>query len=113
MNAVAGGGFDGASGGFDVLVLAAGKGGDACAFDLAGYGSDGVEVAVGGDSEAGFEHVDAKVGELVGHAELFLVVHGAAGGLFAVAEGGVEEDDLIRGHRAWFSRSGLDHNACL
>jgi len=40
-------------------------------------------------------------------------VHGAAGGLFAVAEGGIEEDDLIRGHRAWYSRSGLDHNACL
>jgi hypothetical protein len=29
------------------------------------------------------------------------VVHSAAGRLFAVAEGSVEEDDLIRGHRAW------------
>jgi hypothetical protein len=41
------------------------------------------------------------------------VVHGAAGGLFAVAEGGIEEDDLVRGHRGLDSRSGPDHNACL
>ena len=63
---------------------------------LAGDGADGVGVAVGGDGEAGFEDVDAEGGELVGHAELFVVVHGAAGGLLAVAEGGVEEDDLVR-----------------
>ena len=56
---------------------------------------DGVEVALGGDGEAGFEDVDAEGGELVGHAQLFVVVHGAAGRLLAVAEGGVEEDDLI------------------
>jgi hypothetical protein len=31
------------------------------------------------------------------------VVHGAARGLFAVAEGGVEEDDVIRGHGARLS----------
>ena len=57
-------------------------------------------------------------GELVGHAEFFCVVHGAAGGLFAVAEGGVEEDDLgVGGHRvafgqiSTFSTSGSnDHN---
>ena len=63
--------------------------------DLAGDGADGFEVAVGGDGEAGLEDVDAEGGELVGHAELFVVVHGAAGGLLAVAEGGVEEDDLV------------------
>ena len=82
--------------------------------DFAGDGADGVEVALGGDGEAGLEDVDAEVRKLVGHAKLFVVVHGAAGGLFAVAEGGVEEDDLIRrGHRTWLFRSGLDHNACL
>ncbi len=42
VDAVAGGGFDGAGGGFDVLALAAGEGGDAGAFDLAGDGADGV-----------------------------------------------------------------------
>ena len=29
------------------------------------------------------------------HAQLLIVMHGAAGGLFAVAEGGVEEDDFV------------------
>ena len=45
-------GLDGACGGLDVLALAAGERGDAGAFDLAGDGVDGVEVAVGGDGES-------------------------------------------------------------
>jgi hypothetical protein len=32
------------------------------------------------------------------HGELFLRRHAAAGGLFAVAEGGVEENNVIRDH---------------
>ncbi len=58
-----------------------------------GDGADGFEIAVRGDGEAGLEDVDAEAGELVRHAELFAGVHGAAGALLAVAEGGVEEDD--------------------
>ena len=100
MDAGAGGGLDGAGGGLDVLALAAGERGDDGAAHLAGDGADGLGVAIGGDGEAGLEDVDAEGRELVGHAELLVVVHGAAGGLFAVAEGGVEEDDLVRrGHR--------------
>ena len=100
MDAVARGGFDGAGGGFDVFALAAGEGGDdGCLLDLAGDGADGVGVAFGGDGEAGFEDVDAERGDLVGEAEFFVAVHGAAGGLLAVAQGGVEEEDLVRcGH---------------
>jgi hypothetical protein len=83
-------------GGFDVLALSTGERGDAGAADLAGDSADGVGVALAGDGEAGFEDVDAEGRELMGHAELFVVVHGAAGRLFAVAEGGVEEDDFVR-----------------
>jgi|GEM_PF-5776136 len=90
-------GLDGAGGGFDVLALATGEGGDFGAADFSGDGEDGLEVSVGGDREAGFEDVDAEVGDFVSHAELFGVVHGAAGGLLAVAEGGVEEDDVVVG----------------
>ena len=90
------GGFDGAGGGFDVFALAAGERGDDGAADFAGDGADGFGVAFGGDGEAGFEDVDAERGELVGHAQLFGGVHGAAGGLLAVAQGGVEEEDLVR-----------------
>src|ERR1700737_4987181 len=48
--------------------------------------ADGVGVALAGDGEAGLDDIDAEVCQLVGHAQLFVVVHGAAGGLFAVAE---------------------------
>ena len=92
------GGFDGAGGGFDVCAFAAGERGDARALggaDFLGDGADAGGVAVGGDGEAGLDDVDAEAGELVRHAQLFGVVHGAAGRLLAVAEGGVEEDDLV------------------
>ncbi len=78
-----------------------------------GRSADRVEVALAGDGETGFDDVDAEGRKLVGHAQLFFVVHGAAGGLLAVAEGGIEEDDLIRGHRVCHFRSGRYHNACL
>jgi hypothetical protein len=50
-----------------------------CAADLAGDGSDCREVAVGGDGESGLEASTAEGCDLVGQAEFFLVVHGAAG----------------------------------
>ena len=50
----------------------------------------------------------------MGEAQLFCVVHGAAGGLFAVAEGGVEDDELgVGGHRLETFPSRQDHNALL
>ena len=88
-------GLNGTGGGLDVLALAAGERGDAGAADLFGDCVDGVEVALRGDGKAGFDDVDAQRGELVRHTELLVVVHGAAGRLLAVAEGGVKEDDLV------------------
>ena len=88
-------GFDRARGGLDIFALAPGERGDARAADLAGDLADGFRVTGGGDREAGLEDVDAEIGELVRHAELLVVVHGAAGRLLAIAERGVEEDDVI------------------
>ena len=93
VDAGAGGGLDGARGGLDVLALGAGEGGDDGASDLAGDVADGFGVALGGDGEAGLQDVDAESGDLVGHAQLLGAVHDAAGRLFAVAQGGVEEED--------------------
>ena len=81
MDAAACRGLDAACGGFDVLVLATGKGSDDGAADFAGDLANGFGVAFGGDGESGFEDVDAEGLELVGHAEFFVMVHGAAGGL--------------------------------
>jgi hypothetical protein len=80
--------------------------------------ADGVGVALGGDGEAGLEDVDAERGQLMCHAQLFGRVHGAAGRLFAVAKGGVEEDDLIGfGHTEQASEklsiAGPNHNPDL
>ncbi len=94
-------GLDGFGSGFDVFALGAGEGGDTWgvggAADLGCDGVDAGEVAMRGDGEAGFDDVDAEGCELVGHAQLFVVVHGAARRLFAVAEGGVEEDYVVAG----------------
>jgi len=95
VDARAGCGFEGFGCGFDVFAFGAGQRGDPGAADLFGDGEHRFEITGGGDGEAGFEDVNAEAGDLVRHAELFSVVHGAAGGLLAVAERGVEEDDLI------------------
>jgi hypothetical protein len=66
VDAVGGGGLDGAGGGLDVFAFATGERGDAGAADLVGNRSDGREVAVGGDGESGLEDIDAKGRDLVG-----------------------------------------------
>ena len=95
VDAVRGRGFHGARGGFDVAAPAAGERGDARAANLARNGLHAAQVAIGRDGETGFDDIDAESGEPVGEAQLLLVVHGAAGGLLAVAQGGVEEEDLF------------------
>ena len=104
MDAIVRSWLDGACGGFDVFALTAGQGSDAGAFDLAGDGMHSLEITFGGDSEASLKDIDPERRKLVGHAELFFVMHGAAGRLFSVAKSGIEKGDLIRGgHRAGFS----------
>ena len=52
-----------------------------------------------GDGETGLDDVDAKVAQGVGHLKLFGQVHAGAGRLFAVAQGGVEDQDAaVIGH---------------
>ena len=89
-------GLDGAGGGLDVLALAAGKRGDAGPGHLSGDASARTSKS---PSEAMAKPASRMStpsrGKLVRHAQLLVVVHGAAGGLLAVAEGGVEEDDLV------------------
>ena len=60
VDAVAGGGFDGAGGGFDVLAFAAGERGDDGCLAPRGRWREWTGIALGGDGEAGFEDVDAE-----------------------------------------------------
>jgi len=57
-----------------------------------------LEIAFGGDREAGLDDVDAHRLELRGDLQLLLEVHRATGRLLAVAQGGVEDQDGIVGH---------------
>ena len=84
-----------ARGHLDVFVLGAGQGRDARLADGLGDGGDGREVAFGGHGEAGLDDVHAQIFKGMGHGELFLRGHAAAGRLLAVAQGGVEEGYVI------------------
>ena len=78
----------------DVFVVAAGQAADRRAADRAGDLADRLEIAGRSDREAGLDHVDAQVDQRLGDLELLLEIHAAAGRLLAVAERGVENDDV-------------------
>ena len=63
-----------------------------------GDGLDGGEIAVGGNGKAGLEDIDAKVGEGMGHLELLMLRHAAAGGLLAIAERCIKKMNKIVPH---------------
>ena len=56
---------------------------------------DGGEIAVGRDGKSRLDDVDAHVVEQRGDLQLFLVAHGRAGRLLAVAQRRVEDQDAI------------------
>src|SRR5581483_914743 len=60
-----------------------------------GDASYGLEVARRGGGEAGLDDVHAEALELARDRELLLDVHRASGRLLAVAQGGVEDADVV------------------
>ncbi len=95
VDAGAVGKLQGAGGHLDVFGLGAGQRGDARLADGLRDGGDGREVALGGHGEAGLDDVHAQIFQGMGHGELFLRGHAAAGRLLAVAQGGVEKDYVV------------------
>ncbi len=89
--------LDGFPGAADVFFGAAGEAGDDGVADFGRDGGDGIEVTGAGDGEAGFDDIDAEGFEGACDFEFFLEVHGGAGGLLAVTEGGVEDADGVGG----------------
>ena len=93
------GGLQGLCGTVDILVDSARE----AAYDavIACEAADllhGLEVARTRNREAGLDDIDMHADELLGNHKLLFRVHGCAGGLLAVAEGGVEDCNLA-GHR--------------
>uniref|UniRef100_A0A0N4Z6B5 Autotransporter outer membrane beta-barrel domain-containing protein n=1 Tax=Parastrongyloides trichosuri TaxID=131310 RepID=A0A0N4Z6B5_PARTI len=85
----------GAEGGVDILLVGARQGGEDRPLDLARHAADAFLVARRGGGEARLDHIHAQVAQDMGHFQLGFGRHGEARRLFAVAQGGVEDDDPV------------------
>ena len=54
-----------------------------------------LEVAVGAGGKTGLDHVHLQAFELARDAQFFVLGHGRAGRLFAVAQSGVKNDQFV------------------
>ena len=88
----------------DVLLAGAREPRDHRVLAALGDLADRQEIAFRGNRETGLDDIDAHLVEQLGDLELLLMGHGGAGGLLAVAQCGVEDDDAVlvglrwRGH---------------
>jgi hypothetical protein len=76
---------------FDVLPVAARKATDCRAEVCISNCPDRVEIARRRCRETGFDNIYAEIGKCPGDAKFFPQRHAAAGGLFAITQGGVED----------------------
>ena len=83
----------------NVTIIGAGKGTHRAVLDDVRNGFHGFEVAVAGSRKAGLDHIHPKPFQLPCDAQLFLPGHGRARRLFAVTQGGVEDEELV-GHES-------------
>ncbi len=91
-------GGDGVTGGFDILFQGPGQGADGRGLDPLSDAVDGVEIPGARRGEARLDDVHAQLLELAGDLDLLFGVHGGAGALLPVTEGGVENDDMLFTH---------------
>jgi hypothetical protein len=84
----------------DIFPAGARQPGDHRAFHALGYQLHALEIADAGDREAGFQDIHAQFRQRFRHAQFLVDIHGKAGGLFAVPQGGVKNDDAIFWYRA-------------
>ena len=86
------------AGELDVALVAAGQRGDHRAPDLGRDLQDAAVVALGRRRKPGFHDVHAERVELPGESELLLGGETVAGSLLAIAQGGVEDEDVVDRH---------------
>ena len=97
MDAAIGGGAQRLDAAVDVGPRGAGQPGHLGDLERFGDRLDRLEVAVRGDREASLDDVDAHLLEHGRDAQFLLEIHRAARRLFAVAQGGVEDDHALVG----------------
>src|SRR5581483_10240988 len=100
MDAAARGVAERLAGARDVSPVATGQAADHRPLHLAGNRLHRFEVARRSNGEAGLDDVHPQVGQRPGYLELLAEVHARAGGLLAVAERRVEDDQLVAGHES-------------
>jgi len=90
----------------DILVIGAGEAADHRGLRLLGNLADGGEIAFRGDGEPGLDDIYAHLVQQRRDLQLLGMAHGGAGGLLAIAQGGVEDQHaVVGGGRS----SGLGH----
>ena len=97
VDAWLGGVLHGVPAGVDVPRDGAGETGDGGAADLFGDGGDGLGVAGRGSGEPGLDEVDPQPLQGAGDLQLLGGAEGDAGGLLAVARGGIEKQYPLAG----------------
>ena len=116
MDAGMAGVFDGFPAAVNIRLHAAAEAGHLDVARLPGDLAHGIKVSLAGGGEAGLHDIHAQDFELMGETEFFLLVHGCAGRLFAVAQGGIKEIDAV-GHdgcSSWLvTRTGRAAGASL
>ena len=85
---------EGLGGATDVLLVGAGQGADAAVPHRPGHRLHRLEIAATCGREAGLDHVDTHALQSLGDAHLLVAGHGRAWALLAVAQGGIEYDQL-------------------
>ena len=79
----------------DIAGSGTGEPGNGRVLHTAGDFGDGLEIAVRGDGETGFDNIDTHFIEAFSNLELFLERHRGAGALLAVAQGRVKNQDAL------------------
>ena len=82
----------------DVVGHGPGQGGDDGPMDFPGDVGDGLEISGGAGGEASLDDIDSQLLELAGDFHFFFAGHSDAGGLFSIAESGVQKEDLVVSH---------------
>ena len=78
----------------DVLVIGAGEAADRGVLRTAADVADSREIPLAGDGKARLDDIDAHFIQKAGNLQLFVMGHGRAGRLLAIAQGGVEDHDF-------------------
>ena len=89
------GAFEGLGAAIDVFLDASRQARDYGRAYLGRYAAYRFEVAFGRDGKPGFQNVDIELFELPGHSELLVDRHAEAGGLLAVAQSRVKNDQSV------------------